>query len=39
MGDHTTNIAEMIHFLVKGAPITDKRPKHDTTSTTLVFRP
>jgi phosphate transport system protein len=35
VGDHTTNIAETIHFLVKGVNITDDRPKSDDTSTTL----
>jgi phosphate transport system protein len=32
IGDHATNIAEMIHFLVYGSPIAEKRPKGDTTS-------
>ncbi|WP_088343864.1 MULTISPECIES: phosphate signaling complex protein PhoU [Rhodomicrobium] len=32
IGDHATNIAEMIHFLVKGTPVTERRPKGDTTS-------
>jgi phosphate transport system protein len=32
IGDHTTNIAEMVYFLVKGAPIMDQRPKGDVTS-------
>lgn len=32
IGDHTTNMAESIHFLVKGVSITEDRPKHDTTS-------
>lgn len=32
IGDHATNMAESIHFLVKGVPITEDRPKHDTTS-------
>jgi phosphate transport system protein len=27
IGDHTTNIAETIHFLVKGVPLRDERPK------------
>lgn len=36
IGDHATNIAESIHFLVKGEPITDDRPKADDTATTLV---
>ena len=35
VGDHTTNIAETIHFLVAGVNITDDRPKGDETSTTL----
>jgi phosphate transport system protein len=33
IGDHTTNIAENIHFLIKGKTITDERPKKDITST------
>lgn len=32
IGDHATNIAEMIHFLVHGEPITERRPKGDTTT-------
>jgi phosphate transport system protein len=32
MGDHTTNIAETIHYVIQGTTITDKRPKGDTTS-------
>lgn len=32
IGDHATNMAESIHYLVKGVPITGDRPKHDTTS-------
>jgi phosphate transport system protein len=39
IGDHTTNIAEMIHFLVKGTPITEKRPKGDTTSFAMPEKP
>ncbi len=38
VGDHTTNIAETIHFLVRGTNITDDRPKLDQTSTTLISR-
>ena len=30
IGDHATNIAENIHFLVEGSPIRDARPKGDT---------
>jgi len=36
MGDHTTSIAEQVHFLITGAMPDDERPKGDTTSTTLV---
>jgi phosphate transport system protein len=32
IGDHTTNIAEMIHFMVHGKSITEQRPKGDTTN-------
>ena len=34
IGDHTTNIAENIYFLVHGKMITEERPKKDSTSTT-----
>lgn len=30
IGDHATNIAETIHFLVQGTPIREARPKGDT---------
>src|SRR6476646_11437561 len=36
VGDHTTNIAETVHFLVRGFNITDDRPKDDQTSSTLI---
>ncbi len=36
VGDHTTNIAETIHFLVTGETMTDDRPKGDQTSITLI---
>lgn len=36
VGDHTTNIAETVHFLVHGTNITDDRPKLDQTSSTLI---
>jgi phosphate transport system protein len=36
IGDHTTNIAENVHYLVKGVTITDDRPKGDQTSSTLI---
>lgn len=32
MGDHATNIAETVHYMIEGRPITDKRPKGDTTT-------
>lgn len=38
VGDHTTNIAETVHYLVRGEPITDDRPKNDRTSSTMVGR-
>ena len=31
VGDHTTNIAETIHYLVRGSNIADDRPKDDQT--------
>ena len=36
IGDHATNIAETVYFLVHGSAITDQRPKGDTTSSTPV---
>ncbi|MBK8457205.1 MAG: phosphate signaling complex protein PhoU [Phyllobacteriaceae bacterium] len=33
IGDHTTNIAENIHYLVNGKTLSEGRPKKDTTST------
>jgi phosphate transport system protein len=35
IGDHTTNIAENIHYLVHGKPIKEERPKKDLTSITV----
>ena len=35
-GDHATNIAETVHYLVSGTPLTDERPKKDNSSTTSV---
>ena len=32
MGDHATNIAETVHYIVDGNPITERRPKGDTTT-------
>ena len=35
IGDHTTNIAEIVHYVVHGEELAGSRPKRDTTSTTL----
>ena len=32
MGDHATNIAETVHYMIEGRPMMDERPKGDTTS-------
>jgi phosphate transport system protein len=34
MGDHATNIAETVHYMIEGTPITGPRPKGDTTTLT-----
>jgi phosphate transport system protein len=36
VGDHTTNIAEDIHYLVHGVALPDDRPKGDDTASTLI---
>jgi phosphate transport system protein len=36
IGDHTTNIAENVHFLVHGKALADDRPKGDDTASTLI---
>lgn len=36
IGDHTTNIAENVYYLVHGVPIADDRPKGDDTASTLI---
>lgn len=37
IGDHATNIAETIYFLINGKILSDERPKSDSTSQTLVL--
>jgi phosphate transport system protein len=37
MGDHATNIAETVYYMVEGRPLADERPKGDTTAT-VAFR-
>jgi phosphate transport system protein len=39
IGDHTTNIAENVVFLVTGKALTDDRPKSDDTSSVVPERP
>jgi phosphate transport system protein len=34
IGDHATNIAETLNYLITGKPLTEERPKQDTTSLT-----
>ncbi len=36
MGDHATNIAETVYFMIEGHAIAEQRPKGDTTSFTAV---
>lgn len=36
MGDHATNIAENVYFMVEGRPLTDERPKGGSTATISV---
>jgi phosphate transport system protein len=36
MGDHATNIAETVYFMIEGHAIVEQRPKGDTTSFTAV---
>jgi phosphate transport system protein len=40
MGDHATNIAETVHYMVEGWPLADERPKGDSTAsfTALAVR-
>jgi phosphate transport system protein len=32
IGDHVTNVAEMVHYMVSGEPLAEGRPKADATS-------
>jgi phosphate transport system protein len=36
VGDHTTNIAEDVHYMVRGVALADDRPKGDDTALTLI---
>jgi phosphate transport system protein len=36
VGDHSTNIAENVHYLVHGVALADDRPKRDDTASTLI---
>src|SRR5262245_65369796 len=36
MGDHATNIAETVYFMIEGHPIADQRPKGDTTTIAAI---
>jgi phosphate transport system protein len=37
IGDHATNIAETIFYLINGVPLTETRPKKDRTSSSVVL--
>ena len=36
MGDHATNIAETVYYMVEGRALTDERPKGDSTATISI---
>jgi phosphate transport system protein len=36
IGDHATNIAENLHYLITGVTLTEARPKQDTSSLTSI---
>ncbi|KAB2848311.1 MAG: phosphate signaling complex protein PhoU [Hyphomicrobiaceae bacterium] len=38
IGDHSTNIAENVHYLITGRNIVDERPKGDETSSVLISK-
>jgi phosphate transport system protein len=37
IGDHATNIAETIYYLIHGAPLKESRPKRDRSSSSVVL--
>ena len=39
MGDHATNIAEIVYYIVQGRPLLDERPKADLTSQQMLLLP
>src|SRR5262245_6150308 len=39
MGDHATNIAETVYYIVEGHALADERPKGDTTASATVAFP
>jgi len=38
IGDHATNIAENVYYLVNGIPLTEARPKGDRSSLEVLGR-
>ena len=36
VGDHATNVAELVYYTVKGVPLTDQRPKGDSSASTAI---
>jgi phosphate transport system protein len=39
IGDHATNIAETVHYLITGVQIAEERPKDDRANTTAMDFP